>query len=210
MLRSGGRGLQPVFSPHGNAQSVGGNDNQRGALLEKFPNCRDINTFTPEPGGARWPQRGERLTGFADQRTMLAGCGIGRLLRAQHEATADKSAGKEIQPQDESGEAETSDDEGGEQSGRRSVVNEDKHDRGDETEKAERAENQAGQEHLGGQQEKTDDKERDDEGGSVRHGQFPREGDGAGRPMKNALILSPMRVAVLVVVSHVRSPKRVV
>jgi hypothetical protein len=28
--------------------------------------------------------------------------------------------------------------------------------------------------------------------------------------MKNALILSPMRVAVLVVVSHVRSPTRVV
>ena len=137
---------------------------------------------------------------------MLIGSAIRRLLRAKHEATPDERAGKEIQPQKKTGEAQYADNKRGQQTGGRTELHKNKDHRSKKTKKPERSEDEARQEDFRSNQQETDEKKRDDDGRSVGHGQLP---DGrAGRPMKKALMLSPTLTAVLVVVSQVFSPQR--
>jgi hypothetical protein len=71
ILRRGSGRLQPVFSPHGHAHAVRRHHHDLRALLEEIANRRDINTFSPDAGGAGGTQRGDRLPCFADQRPVL-------------------------------------------------------------------------------------------------------------------------------------------
>jgi hypothetical protein len=95
--RRGAR-LQPVFSPHGHAQAVGGHHLDDCTLFEKFPNRRDINALSAKARRAGRTQRRESLASFTHQGAVLRGRAVSGLTGAQQEPATDKGVGENIQP----------------------------------------------------------------------------------------------------------------
>ena len=194
---------------HGDAHAIGGDHNHVRTLLDEIANCRDINAFPIDArrsGGAEWS---DSFAGLTEECLVVGSRSTGLLSGKQHDATTDKGARKNIQPDEKARHGQTTNDKTGNHSSRRAVFIEDKNNRSNETKQTDRSDDETGQKDLGGEQQKAGDEEGDDEGRSVHQWiQLRGVPCGAGRPMKNALMLSPTRTAVLVVVCQAFSPQR--